>query len=273
MRIHTIRINRFPGLSLLLLLGFSAGLRAADGDPEDYKVRLDGAAWFGKATGNIYYNGDCIDLGRDFGLGSTISPMFLVDFKPWRKHHFFFGAALRGVSNEATLSRDITFNGQTFAVGGSVATDLRWNTYVLGYQYDIVRRRWGHIGIAAQLNVLDMKAKIAATGTVSGTGGSSTAQGTAEGSVLAPLPVLGPEVRVYVVPSRVFIDGDIKGMYFFGYGQYIQAHAGLGINFNRHVSLVGGYLLEGRTVVHGDTNRLGVKATQAGAVAGLEARF
>ena len=118
-----------------------------------------------------------------------------------------------------------------------------------------------------------MKAKIAATGTVSGTGGSSTAQGTAEGSVLAPLPVLGPEVRVYVVPSRVFIDGDIKGMYFFGYGQYIQAHAGLGINFNRHVSLVGGYLLEGRTVVHGDTNRLGVKATQAGAVAGLEARF
>ena len=78
---------------------------------------------------------------------------------------------------------------------------------------------------------------------------------------------------MYVVPSRVFIDGDIKGMYFFGYGQYIQAHAGLGINFNRHVSLVGGYLLEGRTVVHGDTNRLGVKATQAGAVAGLEARF
>ena len=187
MRIHTIRINRFPGLSLLLLLGFSAGLRAADGDPEDYKVRLDGAAWFGKATGNIYYNGDCIDLGRDFGLGSTISPMFEVDFKPWRKHHVFFGAALRGVSNEATLSRDITFNGQTFAVGGSVATDLRWNTYALGYQYDIVRRRWGHIGIAAQLNVLDMKAKIAATGTVSGTGGSSTAQGTAEGSVLRGL--------------------------------------------------------------------------------------
>jgi hypothetical protein len=34
-----------------------------------------------------------------------------------------------------------------------------------------------------------------------------------------------------------------------------------------------GYLIEGRTTIHGQPERLGVKARQQGAKAGLEARF
>jgi hypothetical protein len=260
-------------LSAGLLAGLSGTLVAADNDAEDYKIRIDGAAWFGKATGNFQFNGDAIDVNQDVGLGSTVSPVVGIDFKPWRKHHFFFNYAGRSVGADRDLTRTITFNGQTFLVGTSVNTDLRWNTYAFGYQYDIVRRSWGHIGIAAQLNTLDMRVRINASASASGSDGSISTSGSAERSLVAPIPVFGPDVRVYLVPRKVFVAGNVKGMYLFGYGNYIEGQASLGVNLSRHATLFGGYLLEGRTVVHAETDRLGVRVSQAGGTAGLEFRF
>ena len=242
---------------------------------EEYKFRAAGFAWFGNATGSVQYNGDRVSLNNDIGLGSTVSPAIELDFKPWRKHHFFFEITPRETSSDRVLQRSFVFNGQTFTVGGRVASEWKWQQFAGGYQYDFVRRRQGNFGIAVQLDVLDIKAKISASGSVSGSGGTTTTGSTAEGSVLAPIPVAGPQFRLFLIPrsSRLFVDGNVKGMYLFGYGQYIQAQASLGIGLSRHLSLRAGYQLQGRTVIHDQTDRLGVNITQKGAIAGIEGRW
>ena len=60
--------------------------------------------------------------------------------------------------------------------------------------------------------LMDIKGIIAAT--VLQPGSSTLASATE--SILAPLPVAGPEGRLYFAKHRVYVDGNIKGMYFFG---------------------------------------------------------
>jgi hypothetical protein len=40
----------------------------------------------------------------------------------------------------------------------------------------------------------------------------------------APLPVVGPDVRFYLLPnsSRLFVTGNLLGMYFLGYGNFLS---------------------------------------------------
>ena len=43
-------------------------------------------------------------------------------------------------------------------------------------------------------------------------------------SLLAPIPVACPQFRFYLTSSpRVFIDGNVYGMYFFGYGNFVSS--------------------------------------------------
>ncbi len=122
------------------------------------------------------------------------------------------------------------------------------------------------------MDLFNTNAKINATGTVNGVAVTSSASG----SLLAPIPVAGPQFRIYLTDSpRVYIDGDVYGMYFFGYGNFVSTTDALGVMLTKHVSLSLGYQLGSRLIVNNDasTNRLGVHLTQQGAIAGLQYTF
>jgi hypothetical protein len=93
----------------------------------------------------------------------------------------------------------------------------------------------------------------------------------------APLPVLGPEFRAYLIPNsnRLFVGGNLLGMYFFGYGNFISSYGTLGLSLNKHLNLQGGYQLGSRFDIKSDlkSSRIGVNLSQKGAVAGLEVSF
>jgi hypothetical protein len=63
-----------------------------------------------------------------------------------------------------------------------------------------------------------------------------TATRTASASVFAPLPVLGPRARWYPMPhsSRIALDGQIQGMYFFGYGDFYVAKGTVGVGITHN---------------------------------------
>jgi hypothetical protein len=55
------------------------------------------------------------------------------------------------------VNRPITFEGQTYSVGLTASARLKTNAFAFGYQYDILRRRRGSLGIRAQIDLFDIQ--------------------------------------------------------------------------------------------------------------------
>jgi hypothetical protein len=72
---------------------------------------------------------------------------------------------------------------------------------------------------------------------------------------------------------RLFIEGNVYGMYFFGYGNFVSTADAIGLTVNKHISVNAGYQLGSRLEVTGTANRLALNLTQKGAIAGMEFSF
>jgi hypothetical protein len=265
----------FPIL-FLLLLGIAPRLMAQQSEEFDqYKIRLQTYWFYSQPTGTVQGHADQVpvDFQSDlhFNTYSTFSGK--VDWKFTHKNHLYIAVSPFFTDKQTTLNRTITFQGQTFDVGGTVKGQLHAFYVAPGYQYDIIRRRRGHLGLAAQINVFKTTAKISAVGEVSG-GGSVVSATAASGSVLAPIPVAGPEFRLYLTNSpRLFVEGNVFGMYFFGYGSFVSSAGLIGVTLTKHISISGGYNLASHLTVNGASDRLGLQLSQKGALVGAEFSF
>lgn len=261
---------------LLLLVAAAPCMRADEKEDLDaYKVRID-ALWF-YSQPSVHFHGTVsqgdFDFERDASFNSYHTGTVKLDWKFTRKNHLYFGFLPLNQSKEFTLNRTIVFQGQTYGAG--LAADARLQTYLFvpGYQYDIIRRKQGHLGLAVQLDLLYIKGSLkAAAQTLNGT--QRFAQSSSS-TVRAPLPVAGPEFRYYLIPNsnRLFVAGNLFGMYFFGYGNFISSYGTLGISLSKHLNLQGGYQLGSRFTLKSKTDRIGLELNQAGAIAGLEVSF
>ncbi len=265
-------------LGLAVVVSFSAvfaGRAAAQEEFDEYKLRLSTFWFYSSPTGTIQGHADQVpvDFQQDLGFNSYSTFSGLLDWKFTHKNHFYIAATPFFTDKTTTLTRTITFQGQTFEVGAVVHSQLHAWFAAPGYQYDIIRRKRGHLGIAAQVDLFNTTAKISGTGQVSG-GGSTSASTSASGSLLAPIPVAGPQFRLYLTDSpRVFVDGNLFGMYLFGYGSFISTADTIGLTINKHVSLNAGYQLASHLTVNGAQDRLGLQLSQKGAIVGAQFSF
>jgi hypothetical protein len=74
---------------------------------------------------------------------------------------------------------------------------------------------------------------------------------------------------------RLFVEGNVYGMYFGGYGNFVSTSDTIGLTLTRHLSINAGYQLGSRLVVNNKSSsaRIGLRLTQKGALAGLEFSF
>jgi hypothetical protein len=240
-------------------------------DPEAYKVRIVGQFWYATPTASIAGSSAETPISFDKTLGfqqySTFNAALDWHFK--RKHHLLFYVSPNQSTRTVVLQQTITFKNQTFLTGSSVTGELKNYSFAPGYRYDIIHRPRGHLGILVQINLLDIKASI--TGVVLQPG--QTTVPSASGTLFAPLPVGGPDGRVYFAKNRVYIDANLKGMYFFGYGNFISTAGTVGLRLGHHIDLVGGYELGSHLAIHGTSGRLDVRQTQHGPTGGLAFTF
>jgi hypothetical protein len=97
-----------------------------------------------------------------------------------------------------------------------------------------------------QVDLFDASAKISATPQTVNGGQSETTSA----SLLAPIPVGGPEFRLYLTNSpKLFVEGNVYGMYFGGYGNFISTVDTVGWILTKHLSANAGYQLGSRLVV------------------------
>jgi hypothetical protein len=261
-------------LALLLCVALANVARAQTSeDFEQYHLRIDADWLYNFPSGTLKASGDVVpvDLNQDLGFQHFSTFSGKVDWKFTRKNHLYIEFIPISLTQQTTLQRSIVFQGQTFTAGVAAQAELTSNTVAPGYQYDLVRRKWGHFGLGLQMDFIDVKATVSVQAQVTGSGVRQAAA-SATASQLAPIPVAGPEFRVYLAP-RLFLDGDLKGMYFFGYGSFISTSETLGVALTRHFALRAGYRLGSRLIVNDKAERLGVRMTQQGATAGLSLSF
>lgn len=244
-------------------------------DFDQYSVRVEGFWLYSSPTVRLEaagHNG-FIQFDKDFHFNEYSTFLGRLDWRLTRKNHIYFASAPFTQSKQAVLNRTITFRGQTFAAGARANAELQAIVYAPGYQYDIIRRKRGHLGIAAQINVVHTTGKISAAAQVTGNGVHQAAS-SSSASLLAPLPLAGPEFRIYLTNSpRLFINGQVMGMYFFGYGNYVSTVDYLGFALSKHLSINGGYAVGSRLRVNNKPNRVGLDLNQKGPIVGVNVSF
>jgi hypothetical protein len=267
-------------LTFCLILLLASGLVpqkafAQDEDLDDYKVRISGIWFHSTPTVTMEAAGrnGLVDFNRDFGFNdySTFGAKF--DWKFTRKNHLYFVVSDFNQTQEAVLNRTITFRGQTFVVGLNTQAQLHEMMYSPGYQYDIIRRNRGHLGLAVQFNIFDTSGTFSAAAQTTPDGVNRAAVAS-QASLKAPIPVAGPEYRFYITRSpRIFVEGYVFGMYFFGYGNFVSTTNDLGVSLGKHFGIKAGYAVGSRLQVNTTSKRVGLNLTQKGPIVGVEVSF
>ncbi|HEY6307897.1 MAG TPA: hypothetical protein VI488_15710 [Candidatus Angelobacter sp.] len=265
--------------ALTLLVLFAAPAYASDKDKDKdkedwdaYKLRFDAFWFYSQPSGTFTSKGNTgfFDLQADIGFNSYSTFTGKADWKFTRKNHLSFIATNFDQSKTVTFNRTVVFQGQTFAVGTVTSANLSARVLVPGYQYDFIRRKRWNLGAQVQLDIFDITGSLFAAAQVNH--GVPQTAAFSSGSLRAPLPVAGPEIRFYPA-KRLFVTANVLGMYFFGYGNFVSSQGNVGLKLTKNLAVRGGYQLGSRFNVNTKTQRLGVSLTQKGALVGLEISF
>jgi hypothetical protein len=260
-------------LIALLMVPFTASAGSED-ELDSAKWKLYLSAWISSPTG--YFNGSnnngYFDLQRDFGFGNYVTFSGKFDWRFKRKHHLLFSTAPVVSSRTSTLNRTVEWQGDTFDVGAQTNAEIKSLIFSPGYEYDFFRKRRGFLGVLVNVNLAYTDARLKLEGNVSGSGGSGSGSVSSEGSVFAPLPAIGPTFRWYPIPDspRLYLDGNLTGMSFFGYGNFISAGATVGFPISHSWDVRAGYLMGSRLKIEGSSDQIAIRLTQKGAVIGVE---
>lgn len=198
-----------------------------------------------------------VDFVREFGIEDKFFPEFRATLG--RKHKFRFSYVSIKYDADATIQRTFTFQNRTFTVGAPASTDITWDLWKFGYEWDFVSRERGFFGVIADLKYNKVQATV----------NSPLLTSAAATDTSAPVPTFGLIGRGYVAPM-VAITGEFtylsitrdefeaKFLDFDVYGT---------VSFGRNVGVQGGY----RSVlvdylVEGDSGDLKMKGPYFGAV-------
>jgi hypothetical protein len=262
--------RRILFIAFVCLAALSLVQAQDSGDLDNQKWRVEGVWWFTHPTGYLGLNGsnNYINFNRDFGFGNYSTFNGKIDYRFRHKHHLLFNVTPIYESRTATLNRTIMFQGETFEVGAQASASLRTLNFAPGYQYDIIRRDHGFLGLEVNVNLLDERASLSAAASAGGPGVAVSGSK----SIFAPLPSIGPVFRWYPLhnSNRLALDGSVRGMPFFGYGNFLTAEGGLNVGLTKGLMFRGGYSMGSRLSIHGTSDQIAVKVTHSGPTAGLE---
>jgi len=130
--------------------------------------------------------GTQINAQADLGIQKTgIYDLRLV-LKVAKHHKFRFAYLPLTYASTAKLNAKITFNGRDYLASTDVASDLRWKTYRVGYEYDMVSTRAGFFGVVLEAKITQAQVQL------------NSAIGNEFAKAQAPIPSIGAIARGYL---------------------------------------------------------------------------
>ena len=143
--------------------------------------------------------GSEIDFVNTLGIEQKRFKQLKVALRPATKHKFRFEYTPINYSAQANVNTTFVFNGQRFNVGLPVATEVKWNAYRFGYEWDFVYKDRGFAGVLLDVKYTDVSATL--TSAAVGVEQFTEAQ--------APIPAIGFIGRGYVAPN-ISITGEFS---------------------------------------------------------------
>ncbi len=149
--------------------------------------------------------GTALNLKENLGVGTESFPTFEA-FGGLGKHHLSLAYTPIKYSGSTTLTTPVVFNGQTFAAGADVNTDLKLRMLDLEYQYtllDLENILAGFsLSVIGQIKYIDGEAKMNAPAT-------NTA---ADFTVRLPLPMVGVGAHVGLLAGILEARAKVAGI-------------------------------------------------------------
>jgi hypothetical protein len=171
---------------------------------ENYRVEVGGFFWnptpdIGIASESIPgVIGDRIDFIDDLGLEKSRFKQLKVVLRPATKHKFRFEfTPINYEQPNGLLQRSVIWNGLLYDVSLPVATTLDWNAYRFTYEYDIIYRDRGFLGILLEAKYTDVRAELV------------NIFNSEFVHARAPIPAVGVIGRGYVAPN-ISITGEFS---------------------------------------------------------------
>jgi hypothetical protein len=207
---------------------------------EKYNVEVATGLWFPNASAVVSSEslgiiGSQIDLVNDLGVVDAKFPDFRLVVRPGRKHKLRFQFTPIKYEAEATLSRDIIFNGIVFPIRLPVTSSVDWKAWRFGYEYDFLYRDRGFLGVIVEAKYTDVNVSLQ----------NPLSREFTEAK--APIPALGIIGRGYIAPN-IAITGEFTGFKMPGdfsegqdAGQYFELDVYGTLNFTHNVGVQGGY--------------------------------
>ena len=209
---------------------------------ENYHVEIAGNLWFPApdiliSSESLGIIGSTIDFVEDLGIQKQTFKQLKVVLRPGVKHKFRFEYTPINYEATSTLRRTVVFNGQRFDVALPVASELKWDAYRFGYEWDFLYRDRWFVGMLLELKYTDIEATLA-----------NSLVGQEFVHAQAPIPAIGVIGRGYVAPNIAItaefggfklpesIDEDYRANYFdfdlYGTVNFSE-HAGAQVGYRR----------------------------------------
>lgn len=197
-----ITLSRLAYCTLLVTL---AAAPAAAQAPDDHAVELGLMFW--RPSPDLILSTDAlagsgvneVDFVQEFAIEDKWFPEFRAAFG--RSHKFRISYVRFNYDADATIQRTFTFQGRPFTVGTPASTDIEWDLWKFGYEWDFIARERGFFGFVADLKYNKIEASV----------DSPALRSTAEADTSAPVPTFGVIGRGYVTPM-VAITGEFTGL-------------------------------------------------------------
>ena len=158
---------------------------------EDYTLEITGGMWDPRpsivaSSEQFGIIGSQIDFGNDLGMVRKRHPEMRLTFKPGRRHKLRLNWLPIQYSQSAVLERRVVFQGIAFDVGIGVDSALRWDAWRFGYEFDVIARERGYVGLILEAKYTHIQAEL------------DSVVGYEYVTARAPIPALGAITRVYV---------------------------------------------------------------------------
>lgn len=224
--------KRFLSLMLVVaLIGLCTPAAAVE-----FGVR--GYYWAPGLSGNLKVDGNglvgtTVDLEDDLGMGSESYPV-IEGFVGLGNHHLSLSHYSADYDGSKTLTKNITFNGTTFAANTLVNSNLKYDVYDIMYQYDLLDLEnflaGGSLGLVGKVKLFDGSASIQSAGQSTNIDFS------------APIPLIGLNLHVGLLADILEARLLVTGIGYSGNSMY-DCQADLSFTFFPFVDIHGGYRL------------------------------
>lgn len=249
----------------LLFLSYLPELPAQTADLETFRFEVTASAWHTHASGQVQAGAFPIDLRSDLNLADRFTFLGHLTIKPALRHRILVEGSPFEFTGRNLLARAVEYGGTVYSVQQTLASKAELTYLYGGYQYDLLSRTQGHLGVQAGVAYLD------ANGTLRG----EETGITATKSQRIGIPLVGAEFRTFLLPGRrlLNVNADVKGMPLGDYGHYVQAVAQVGVSFGR-LTIQGGYGILDAEVYENTNNpvRSGISLRVTGPVISLQVR-